>query len=156
MMVSMVMFFSSHAQQHIDPHQMNYLAPIQQNNLLYHDSVFSGVRQFRPLFERTNDPQLAFLLRKHQSNKIFAGILSFVGTITTAVGISNLSSNNASKGLAWGMIGGGFAMTLTGGYLSLMSRQNLVTAVVLFNQRYNHASLGIGLSGNSAGLVYKF
>ncbi len=156
MMASLMVFFSSHAQQRIDPKGMNYLAPLEPNTIIYHDTVFTGVRQFKPLFYRMNDPQLEIFFKKHQSNKVIGQILSFIGTVTTAVGIAELSDDHTSKGVAWTLIGGGFAVNLTGGYMMLMGRRNLATAVVLFNQRYSQASLGIGLSGNQAGLVYKF
>lgn len=144
----------SSAQQRLDSKGMNYIVSPKPNCIVYHDTLFSGSKQFSALFYRTHDQQLIRLLEKHQANKISGQVLGLIGTIGTIVGIGQLSGNN--KGLAWGLIGGGFAMTLTGGYLTLMGQRNLQMAVILFNQRHNHTSLGLGVANRTAGLVYQF
>jgi hypothetical protein len=145
----------SSAQQRLDPKSMNYIIAPKPNTIIYHDSLFSGSKQFEQLFYRTEDQQLIRLVEKHQSNKISGQVLGLIGTIGTIVGIGQLSGKD-NKGLAWGLIGGGFAMTLTGGYLTLMGQRNLQMAVTLFNQRHHQASLGMGVSNRSVGLVYQF
>lgn len=144
----------SSAQQRLDPKSMNYVVSPKPNSIIYHDTLFSGSKQFSALFYRTHDQQLIRLLEKHQANKVSGQVLGLIGTIGTIVGIGQLSGNN--KGLAWGLIGGGFAMTLTGGYLTLMGQRNLQMAVIVFNKRHNQASLGLGVANRSAGLVYQF
>ncbi len=143
------------AQQRLDPKGMNYIVSPKPNSIIYHDSLFSGSKQFEQLFYRTQDQQLIRLVEKHQSNKVAGQVLGLMGTIGTIVGISQLSRND-NKGLAWGLIGGGFAMTLTGGYLTLMGQRNLQMAVILYNQRHNQTSLGLGVANRTAGLVYQF
>jgi hypothetical protein len=141
------------AQQKLIP-GMNFIPGTKPNNIIYHDTLYRGAGQFMQLFYRTQNPELIRLYAKHQSNKITGNIISFVGTIATIVGVSKVSGDN--KGLAWGLIGGGFAATLTGGYLIFRGQQHLESAVNLFNYRYNRASLGIGVGDRQAGLVYKF
>jgi hypothetical protein len=143
------------AQQRLDPKGMNYVVAAKPNSIIYHDTLFSGSKQFSSLFYRTRDQELIRLLEKHQSNKVTGQVLGLIGTIGTIVGIGQLSRSD-NKGLAWGLIGGGFAMTLTGGYLTLMGQRNLQMAVILFNQRHNQASLGMGVANRSVGLVYQF
>lgn len=147
--------FQSSAQQRLEPKGMNYIVAAKPNSIIYHDTLFSGSKQFKYLFYRTQDQQLIRLVEKHQSNKITGQVLGLIGTIGTIAGIRQLSRSD-NKGMAWGLIGGGFAMTLTGGYLTLMGQRNLQMAVTLFNQRHNQASLGIGVANRSAGLVYQF
>lgn len=148
--------FSSKAQQRIDPKGMNYVMMRKPNNIIYHDTLYSGIKQFEQLFYRTMDIELIHLVEKHQSNKISGQILGIVGTIATIIGISKLTSVDGDKGAGWALVGGGFAVSLTGGYLTLMGQKNLNMAVTLFNQKYHQAALGIGVAGNNAGLVYKF
>jgi len=107
------------------------------------------------LFYRTRDQELIRLYGKHQSNKITGQVLGVVGSFALIFGISRVSSDD-QKGLGWALIGGGFASTLTSGYLLMQSQRHLQSAVILFNQRHNKASLGIGLAQQQAGLVYKF
>ena len=151
----MIGFFSK-AQQRLDPRGMNYVVAAKPNTIIFHDTVFSGKKQFEELFYRTHDQQLIQLLDKHQSNKIAGQAFGFIGTFAMIFGISKLSSSSTDKGTGWALVGGGFAATLTSGYLLLMGQRNLVTAVTLFNQRSNKASLGIGVSEKNVGLVYKF
>jgi hypothetical protein len=147
---------SSNAQQRIDPKGMSYLVSPKPNTIIFHDTVYSGKKQFEYLFYRTHDQELINLFEKHQSNKIAGQVLGIAGTVATIFGISKLSGSSSEKGLGWGLLGGGFAATLTGGYLTLMGQRNLLMAVTLFNQRYHLAALGVGVSNNQVGLVYKF
>jgi hypothetical protein len=150
--------FSSHAQQRIEPNLMNYIIGPKPNNIIYHDTLYKGSRQFMQLFYRTHNPELIHYYQKHQSNKIAGQVISLMGTVATIVGISRVSSMSSGydKGTSWAIVGGGFAATLTGGYLIFMGQRNLQMAVTLFNQQYNKTAWGIGVSGNHAGLVYKF
>ena len=144
------------AQRRIDPKEMNYVISSKPNNIIYHDTLYSGKKQFEGLFYRTRDPQLIQLLEKHQSNKVAGQLLGFVGTIATIAGIKRLSGDNADKGAGWALIGGGLATTIAGGYFSLMGQRNLQMAVTLFNKKYHQAAIGIGFSEKNAGLVYNF
>jgi hypothetical protein len=149
------MGISVQAQQKLNPGGMNYLVNPKPNNIIYHDSVFTGKKQFMQLFYRTRNQELIRLFEKHQSNKVTGQVLGVIGTIATLVGISRLSSVN-EKGLGWALLGTGFATTLTGGYLTLMGQRNLQMAVTLFNQKYATSAIGIGVSSARAGLVYNF
>lgn len=146
---------TSNAQQRLNPKGMTYLITQKPNNIIYHDTVYSGSRQFRDLFYRTEDNELIMRYKKHQSNKITGQAMGFVGTIAIVIGIRKLS-DDGQKGLGWGLIGGGLASAITGGYLTMKGQQHLQMAVTLFNQKYHRAALGIGVSENTAGLVYKF
>jgi hypothetical protein len=147
---------SANAQQKIDHGGMNYFINPKPNTIIYHDTIFTGKRQFEQLFYRTANPDLIRLVQKHQSNKIAGQVLAFAGTIATILGIRELSSSDNNRNIGWAMIGGGFAMTLTGGYLTLMGQKNMQMAVILFNQQNHKAALGIGVADKQAGLVYKF
>lgn len=146
-------FFSADAQRKLQRNGMTYLIAAKPNVIIYHDSVFNGVKEFRTLFYRNRDIELISYVDRHQSNKITGQVLGVIGTLSTIIGISTLSDN---KTAGWILIGGGFATTITSGYLLLMGQRNLATAVTLFNQRYGTASLGIGVGKATAGLVYKF
>ena len=154
LLVVMAASKSSFAQQRIEPGLMNYIVGAKPNNIIYRDTLYKGSAQFMRLFARTRDEELMRLYRKHQSNKITGQALGLVGTVAIIVGVGQISRDNSSVG--WGLVGGGFAATLGGGYLTLMGQKNLAMAVTLFNQRYSRASIGIGVSDNAAGLVVKF
>lgn len=145
---------SIHAQRMLEKGGMTYFIGAKPNVIIYHDTIFNGVKEFRSLFYRHHDMELTQLLDRHQSNKISGNILGVVGTVATIIGIGQISREN--KGVGWALTGGGIAATLTSGYLLLMGQRNLATAVTLFNQRYRSTSLNLGISGNGAGLVYKF
>ena len=151
-----LMFFSVHAQQKIEKNAMNYVIGLKPNNILYHDTLFRGSAQFEQLFYRTYNQNLIDLYRKHQSNKIAGQVLGITGTLATIFGISMVTSSRADKGTGWALLGGGFATSLMGGYLTLMGQKNLQMAVILFNRQYNGVALGIGVSEKNAGLVFKF
>ncbi len=146
---------AAHAQQKLIPGGMNYLASPKPNSIIYHDTVFTGKKQFSQLFYRTRNPELIMLLDRHQSNKVTGQVLSIIGSIATILGVSRVSSDN-DKGIGWILLGGGFATTLTGGYLTLMGQRNLQMAVTLFNQKYATTAIGIGVSSARAGFVYNF
>lgn len=135
---------------------MHYIINPKPNSIIYRDTLYRGSKEFMQLFYRNNDTQLMELYRKHQSNKISGQVLGIVGSFTLIIGIGRVSSDNKDKGVGWALIGGGFVSTLTSGYLLVQSQRNLNTAVTLFNQRYNKASLGIGISQQQAGFVYNF
>lgn len=142
-------------QQRLEPGKMHYLITTKPNNILYRDTIYRGSKEFMQLFYRTRDQQLIDLYQKHQSNKIAGQVLGVVGTFATIIGIGKISSVD-QKGLGWALAGGGFVSVLTSGYLLMQGQKNLAMAVTLFNQRHNKAALGIGVSNQQAGLVYKF
>lgn len=135
---------------------MHYIINPKPNSIIYRDTLYRGSKEFMQLFYRNNDTQLMELYRKHQSNKISGQVLGIVGSFALIIGIGRVSSDTKDKGVGWALIGGGFVSTLTSGYLLVQSQRNLNTAVTLFNQRYNKASLGIGISQQQAGFVYNF
>lgn len=135
---------------------MNLVIAPKPNMIIYNDTVYKGINQFRELFLRMHNPELDYYCGRHQSNKIAGQALGLIGTIATIFGVSAVTSSGSNKGGGWALIGSGFAATLTGGYLTMASQRNLLTAVKLFNQQHHGASLSIGFSGEVAGLVYKF
>lgn len=143
------------AQRRIDRTEMNYLIGVKPNNIIYRDTLYTGSKQFMQLFYRTRNAELIDLYEKHQSNKVAGNVMSYAGTIATIIGISMVSSGN-NKGTGWAVLGGGFATTLTGGYLIFKGQQNLMNAIIIFNNQYNRTSLGIGVGDRSGGLVLNF
>lgn len=144
------------AQLQLEPGRMHYITNPKPNSIFYRDTLYRGSKEFMQLFYRTRDQQLISLYTKHQSNKITGQVLGVVGSFALILGIGQVSSNNKQKGVGWALIGGGFASTLTSGYLILQSQRHLQSAVIIFNQRHNKASLGVGIAQQQAGLVYKF
>lgn len=147
--------FASSAQQRMVP-GMNYIFNPKPNSILYHDTLFRGSAQFQQLFYRHGDIRLINYYEKHQANKIAGQVLGLAGTIASVIGISVVSSSGNNKGVGWGLVGGGFAATLTGGYLTLMSQRNLQMAVILFNAENHRAAVGIGVADKKTGLVFNF
>ncbi len=150
-------FFSIYAEAQVplNKNGMNFVPLVKPNNIIYRDTLYRGVKEFSGLFYRSGNPELLMYLDKHQSNKIAGQVIGILGTFATVFGVGYLSDDK-QKGLAWGLIGGGFAATLTGGYLLLKGQQNLQMAVSLFNQKNNRAALGIGVGEKTSGLVYRF
>lgn len=145
------------AQQRLDPAKMNYLINPKPNSILYHDTLYKGNSQYKWLFYKTRDSEIIHFYQKHQSNKIWGNITSTAGLLTTAGGIIIASRHNSTSHTAgWVTAGTGLACTIFGGYLMVASQQNMSVAVGLFNSRYNKAVLGIGISGDGAGLVINF
>jgi hypothetical protein len=146
---------SGNAQQRMDTNGMNYLTAPKPNSILYHDTLYKGSVQFRQLFYRDGNIELIQLYEKHQSNKIAGQVFAVAGTLASIVGLSMLSSGG-NNSTAWIVFGTGFAATITGGYLTLMGQRNLQMAVTLFNHQHSKGALGVGMSKNNIGLVYKF
>lgn len=155
LLLGCICYTGTKAQQKVDRTHMTYLVGVKPNNIIYHDTLYSGSKQFKPLFYRTQDPELMLYYKRHQSNKITGQLLSFAGTIATVVGVGMVSSGN-NAGTGWAVLGSGFVTALTGGYLIFRGQQNLSDAVVLFNHKYNRSSVGIGVGDRQAGLVMKF
>lgn len=145
------------AQQRIDPSKMNYLINPKPNAIIYHDTLYKGSAQYMHLFYRTRNVEIIHFYQKHQSNKIWGNIAGVVGTIATASGIIIASGNRTADHTA-GLVtaGSGLACTIFGGYLMMAGQQNLAMAIDLFNNQYNKAAIGIGISSNRAGLVINF
>ena len=146
----------SYAQQKLDPRGMNYIFNPKPNSIIYHDTLFRGAPQFQQLFYRHGDIRLIELYERHRSNKIAGQVFGVAGAIATLIGVSVVSSSGGDKGAGWALLGGGFAATLTGGYLTLMSQRNLQMAVALFNSQGHRAAVGIGVGDKRTGLVFKF
>ncbi len=144
----------SFAQQKLDPRGMNYIYNPKPNSIIYHDTLFSGSKQFQQLFYRYGDMRLIDLYNRHQSNKIAGQVLGLAGAIASVFGVSMVTSSGNNKGAGWAVLGAGFAASLTGGYLTLMSQQKLNMAVVLFNSQ-NHRA-GIGVANKQTGIVFNF
>jgi hypothetical protein len=156
-------FLSLHvsAQQKADPAKMNYLINPKPNAVLYHDTLYKGSIQYRILFYRTADKELIQLYLRHQSNKIWGNIMGIIGTIATASGIvlatsSSSVNNHSERSAGWITVGSGLAFTILGGYLIQEGQRNMAMAVSLFNDRYSKTTLGVGISGDRAGLVINF
>jgi hypothetical protein len=150
-----ICYTGADAQQTIDRNNMTYLIGVKPNNIIYHDTLYSGSKQFMPLFYRTRDPELMLYYKRHQSNKIAGQVLGITGSIATIIGVGMVGSGN-NKEAGWIILGSGFVTALTGGYLIFKGQQNLMNAVVLFNHKYNRPSVGIGVGDRQAGLVLKF
>ncbi len=154
--VLLIAGIATKAQQKMDAGGMNYFFNPKPNTIIYHDTIFTGKKQFEQLFYRTGDINLIRLVQKHQSNKIAGQVIGFVGAVAIFAGIRKLSSSDNNKSNGWAMIGGGFAASLASGYLILMGQKNLEMAVILFNKQYHKAALGVGVADKQAGLVFKF
>jgi hypothetical protein len=148
--------FSAFAQQKMQPGGMSYLINPKPNTIVYHDSVFSGSKQFEQLFYRTGDFELIQYVQRHQSNKIAGQAAGFIGAIAMIWGISTITSGSGNKGVGWALTAGGFIGGITGSYLTLKGQQNLAAAVLLFNRRYSRASLSIGFGEQRTGLAFNF
>lgn len=144
------------AQQRLEPGKMTYVISTKPNHIIYHDTLYQGSRQYKQLFYRTGNYDLISLYQKHQSNKVTGQVIGILGTVATIIGIRMVTSDNTNKGTGWILFGGGFAATITGGYLAVLGQRNLNMAVTLFNQQSGKAALGIGVSPRNAGLVYQF
>ncbi len=147
---------ATQAQQKMEPGGMHYFFNPKPNTIIYHDTIFTGKKQFEQLFYRTGDINLIRLVEKHQSNKIAGQAIGFIGAVAIFAGIRKLSSSDNNKSNGWAMIGGGFAASLASGYLILMGQKNLEMAVILFNRQSHKAALGLGVADKQAGLVFKF
>jgi hypothetical protein len=153
----LIVFFMSkyaQAQQALPAGKMSYTIMSKPNNIVYNDSIFKGSSQFKQLFYRTGNPEIIFAYQKHQSNKIAGQVLGFTGAMAILAGVGHLSGS--TKGLGWGLIGGGFLASVAGGYFTLVGQNHLLSAVDLFNQKHTKPTVSLGLGKQSAGLVYKF
>ena len=153
---ALLIFNHLSAQQKLDPGSMNDLIATKPNNIIYNDTVFKGSAQFQQLFFREGNQTLISYYQKHMSNKISGQVLGLIGSVAMIVGIGMVTDNGSNKGTGWAVLGGGFATSLIGGYLSLMGQRNLQMAVALFNQQHQKNHLGLGVGKNGAGLVYQF
>ncbi len=144
------------AQQKMEPGGMSYIINPKPNMILYRDTLYRGRREFEVLFYRTGNRELIRLLDKHQANKVAGQFLGVTGTIATFLGIGMLTDANVNKGMAWAMLGSGFAVTLAGGYLTVLGQRNMLTAITIFNKQQKKTAFGIGVSDKRAGLVLNF
>ncbi len=147
------------AQEKVDHQKMNYFTNPKPNSILYNDTLYKGSNQYFQLFYRTHDIVLINLYQRHQSNKIWGNVLGIAGTLTTTIGVimATAHNNNTSNNTAgWITAGSGLACSIFGAYLIQAGQKNLAMAVALFNQKYNKTTVGIGVSGSSAGFVVNF
>ena len=147
------------AQERVDHRKMNYFTNPKPNSIIYNDSLYKGASQFSRLFYRTHDIDLINLYQRHQSNKIWGTALGVVGTLATTIGVIMATSynNNVNNNTAgWITAGSGLACSIFGAHLIQSGQRNLLMAVEIFNQKYNRATGGIGVSGSNAGFVVNF
>lgn len=147
--------FKVSAQQKLDRQQLNFVYAHHPNCLIYNDTIYKGAKEFKAVFYRTDDKQLWKLYDQHQSNKVWGNVLNTIGLLSTTTGIVLLSSQDG-KTAGWLLLAGGVGSMATGSYLLLQGQKNLLKAVILFNQKYNKPSLGLGAGTQQLGLVYKF
>ena len=69
---------SAQAQQKMDPGGMHYFMNPKPNTIIYHDTIFTGKKQFEQLFYRTGNINLIRLVEKHQSNKVTGQVLGLL------------------------------------------------------------------------------
>ncbi len=145
------------AQQPYNHNNMVFVATNKPNTIIYNDTIYKGSTQFKNLFIRTGDTDLAKLFQQHQSNKVAGNVLSLIGSLGVGFGVGIATANNNNKGTGWAIAGGGFITSIFGGYLMLVGQQKLVAATELFNKRYApKATAGIVITNNGASLVVKF
>ena len=146
-----------YAQQKYNPKQMVFVPTNKPNTIIYNDTIYNGSQQFKTLFLRTGDKDLANLYQQHQSNKIAGGIIGTLGSIAMIIGVSQATSSSDNKAGGWIAAGSGLVATITGGYLVLIGQQKIAIATQLFNRRCAaKTTAAIGITGNSVGLVVKF
>ncbi len=143
------------AQQKLYGDQLNFVYTNRPNCLIYNDTVYKGAKEYKALFYRTDDKTLWHLYDKHQENKIWGNVFNTAGLIASTAGIILVSSQD-NKATGWLLLGGGIGSMVTGSYLLLQGQKNLIKAVILFNKKYNKASLGLGAGKQQIGFVYKF
>ncbi|MFY7653211.1 MAG: hypothetical protein ACOVQE_10920 [Chitinophagaceae bacterium] len=146
------------AQQKVEKQGMTYVFLSKPNNIIYKDTVYEGAAQFKQLFLKVNDPLLLAYYKRHQTNKILGTTLSTIGSIGMIVGIRNLSDKSTSTTAGWVWIGAGLATSVTGGYLTTVSKINLFNAVQIFNRKYGYSpTAAIGLTNTGGvGLTVQF
>jgi len=143
------------AQQKMDS-GMNYIYTNHPYCILYHDTMYSGSKEFRKLFYRTGDLQLINLYKQHQRNKIWGNIVTDLGTVSLIWGIvamSDTKSPASQRSIRWIATVGGLGCDIVGGILMMNGQSSLASAVHLFNTKHQKASVNIGLGYEAAGLV---
>jgi len=149
-------FATSRAQQRMVPGQANYILNARTNSVLFRDTLYSGSRQFRELFLRTNDPLLIKWYRKHQLLKILGEFSVVTGSLAISTGIGLATGTGSTRNSGWIVAGSGLAMVINGGILLYSGQKALAGTLLLFNNKYVHASLDIGMSDNGVGLALNF
>ena len=144
------------AQQKLESGNMNYIYTSHPYCILYHDTLFSGSKQFRKLFYLTRNEPIINLYKLHQSCKVWGNGLAFVGTLATLWGVVKMSDRNISsseRSLAWAGIIGGLGCDIGGTALIMNGHKALATAVHLFNLKHSKTALNMGIGDKEAGLV---
>ena len=144
------------AQQKLDTGRMNYIYTDHPYCILYHDTLYSGSKEFRKLFYRTGDLQLINLYKQHQRNKIWGNIVTDIGTLSMLwgiVAISDSKSDASQRTIRWVATIGGLGCDIVGSILIMNGQRSLASAVHLFNTKNQKASVGIGVGYEAAGLV---
>ena len=145
------------AQQPYNHNKMEFALTNKPNTIIYNDTIYKGSSQFKTLFLRTGDAELAKFYKQHQTNKITGNIVTTIGTVATIIGVSEATRSGGNNTVGWLVTGGGLVATITGGYLILVGQQRLIVATELFNKRYaTKATAGVGITNNGVGVVVKF
>jgi hypothetical protein len=155
-MLLVLLSSSTYAQQQYNTKQMVFVPTNKPNTIIYNDTIYKGSKQFKTLFLRTGDKDLAKLYQQHQSNKIAGGIIGTLGSVAMIIGVSQATSSSNNKTGGWIAVGSGLAATIVGGYLVLIGQQKIAIATEFFNRRYATTTAGIGFTGNGIGLVVTF
>ncbi|MDI9365399.1 MAG: hypothetical protein QM541_10640 [Flavobacterium sp.] len=155
--ISVCTAVAAFAQQPYNPNKMVFAPTNKPNTIIYNDTIYKGSSQFKNLFLRTGNVELAMLYREHQTNKITGNIVTTIGTVATIVGVSEATKSGGNNTVGWLVTGGGLVATITGGYLILVGQRRLVAATELFNKHYaTKATVGAGFTNNGIGVVVKF
>jgi arginine deiminase len=145
------------AQQPYNHNKMVFAPTNKPNTIIYNDTIYKGSSQFKNLFLRTGNVELAMMYKEHQTNKITGNIITTIGTVATIVGVSEATRSGGNNTVGWLVTGGGLVATITGGYFILVGQQRLIAATELFNKRYaTKATAGVGITNNGIGVVVKF
>ena len=145
-----------YAQQKVDHDKMNYIYTSHPYCILYHDTLFSGSKEFRKLFYLTRNEPIINLYRLHQSCKVWGNGLTFVGTLATLWGVikvSDKSISSSERSFAWVSIIGGVGCDIGGTALIMNGHKALATAVHLFNLNNKKTAINLGVGNKEAGLV---
>jgi len=139
--------------QGFNPRKMTYFNTTKPNTIIYNDTLYSGSKQFKALFLRTDDKELIRLYHKHQSNKVWGNIIGTTGAVAIGFGVG-LTGNNKTAG--WITAGAGFVTLVSGAWLITCGQRDLLYATQLFNARYTKTTIRAGFTGNGVALVANF
>jgi len=145
-----------HAQQKVASGKMSYIYTSHPYCILYHDTLFSGSKEFRKLFYLTGNAPIINLYKLHQSCKIWGNGMTYIGTLATLWGVvkvSDKSITSSERSLAWVSILGGVGCDIGGTVLITNGQRALAAAVHLFNVKNSKTTINLGVGNKEAGLV---